>query len=181
MNVDTALGTLTLADLAVPGAESCFASAVRLAAREMGWAASKLSPTLQPSWNLLARAWLEDLPGKDALRAVETGQVGDLAVAQAWPWMAGVTAELVGEAYAHLGEVLRPIRTELARSRRMADQGQCDALQGRVMNRLVQSHATRTATMGQYRRQTGCTCPNPMRCQCGVGRAGPALPPAGGG
>lgn len=168
MNIDTVLGTLTLQDLAAPGAEECFASAVRLAAKEMAWAASKLSPTLQPSGSLLARSWLEDLPAKDALAAVETGRAADLAIAQAWPWMAGVTAELVGEAYTHLGEVLRPIRTELARSRRMADQGQCDALQSRVMQRLVQRHATRTATMGQYRRQTGCQCPNPMQCRCGA-------------
>jgi len=172
MNVDTVFGTLSLPDLAVAGAEDCFASAVRFAAKELESTLRKLPVLLQPSARLLARYWLGDHPSGAYLRDLELGQLAAMASWQSMPWAAGVSQDLIHQTYDLFSEASRSMRSDFARARRMADQGQCEPLTERVAERWANKFATRTATMGQYRKQTGCKCPNPMQCQCMV-KVGP--------
>jgi hypothetical protein len=174
MQIDTALGTVEIPALAVPGAEECFASAVRFAAKELSEYVRMVPESDRPSAELLARTWVGDTSAAAFLRDLEVGSTTALAAWTAWPWTRGVTQDAVLRSHGYLADQSRPIRAELVRARGLADRGQCDVLAQRTAGRWAGRYASRTLTMGQYRRRTGCKCPDPMHCQCTA-----LLPPGG--
>jgi hypothetical protein len=180
LTVDTVLGLLQVAVPAMqhPATDlATFASAVQLCAKDMTAVVGRAPDNLRPAIRMLGRSWCGDLQAKDALRALETGDLTSLAFYQSHVHdMAGLTPDAVALAHDFAADGARRGTTLIRRTAALLAAGRSQEASAAV-TRAWASHAAipalggPLASVGAWRAHTGCVCPGILSggaCTCGA-------------
>jgi hypothetical protein len=157
VQVTTVLGPLLVSD-PPPGTSDVWAQAVSLCARDMTALVGKVPDRLRPSARVLARAWSDDSRYADAVRSIETHDLGSLARWQAMlPDVSEATPTSLAQVHAIVGDQARGSTGRLLTIAQMLAQGRIDEARKRVASGWSKQNGSGGAlvTVGALRAHTG--------------------------